>query len=356
MEEPLLAWAIRILGAAVVLSTLLPLVRRDAWWIRGFEFPRVQLLCAALLVAGAVPVVAQSRGEMWLLLGAIGGSALLQAARILPFTPLWPRRDSELVPRGGRSFGLLVSNVLMTNRDAESFLALVDRLEPDLLLVIEADDEWRQAIESLAARYPHRIEQPQDDTYGMLFYSRFPIVAGEVRFLVEESVPSIHCTVAVPGSGEVRFHGLHPRPPVPHEATETTERDAELLLVAQLARAESGPVIVAGDLNDVAWSYTTGLFRRISGLLDPRIGRGLLATFPAERWWLRFPLDHVFHSVELELVELKVAPAFGSDHLPIFARLQVDDGAGPRRQEPEPVGDDLELVREKIANGVESAE
>lgn len=61
---------------------------------------------------------------------------------------------------------------------------------------------------------------------------------------------------------EVHFFGVHPRPPAPSESVTSTEKDQELLLIAKRVRALQKPVIVAGDLNDVAWSYTTELFQK----------------------------------------------------------------------------------------------
>ena len=70
-------------------------------------------------------------------------------------------------------------------------------------------------------------------------------------------------------------------------------------------------VVVCGDLNDVAWSFTTQLFLRLS-LLDPRRGRGPYNSFNAQSRLFRFPLDHVFHSNEFKLIDLRVLPEVGS--------------------------------------------
>lgn len=77
------------------------------------------------------------------------------------------------------------------------------------------------------------------------------------------------------------------------------------------------------------------LFQKISNLLDPRIGRGLYSSFHAHHWFIRFPLDHVFHSNHFRLVELKRLPNTGSDHFPIFIALSYEQTAELTQEEPE---------------------
>lgn len=121
----------------------------------------------------------------------------------------------------------------------------------------------------------------------------------------------------------IRMHCVHPAPPSPTENEKSKQRDNELMLVAKRARNEQGPVIVTGDLNDVAWSKSTRAFLQESQLLDPRMGRGIYNTFHAKIPIMRWPLDHVFHSDHFMLVELKRLPPFGSDHFALLSELAL---------------------------------
>ena len=340
-----------LLALLVIVATVFPFFPYDQWWIRIFDFPRGQIAVAGLLVGAAILVLRWGAMDAWLW-GAIGLLALCivyQGAKIFPYTGLASKqvlRTEQADPDDVVT--LLIANVLMTNRAAQDFIALVERYDPDLVLTVETDDWWEEQLRVLEEAYPHTLKHPLDNTYGMLLYSRFRLVHPEVKFLVKEDIPSMHAYVQLPSGRYVRLYALHPEPPAPQEADTSTERDAELLIVGKEVEEEDEPTIVTGDLNDVAWSYTTSLFQKVSGLLDPRIGRGMFNTFHAKYFFLRYPLDHLFHSDHFKLVHIERLPAWGSDHFPMLVRLSFEPGAEFEQEEPKADQEEKKQAEEKI--------
>jgi endonuclease/exonuclease/phosphatase (EEP) superfamily protein YafD len=184
----------------------------------------------------------------------------------------------------------------------------------------------------------------------MHVYSRFPLKDSEIKYLVEPDVPSMHTLLHLPSGDEIRMHFLHPAPPSPTENEASSERDAELIIVAKSVAETDAPVIVTGDLNDVAWSETTRLFRKISGLLDPRVGRGMFNTFHAGYWLIRWPLDHVFHSRHFCLSNMRRLRRFGSDHFAILTELVLVPGGKPKQYGLEADRADVAWANTKTGN------
>jgi endonuclease/exonuclease/phosphatase (EEP) superfamily protein YafD len=165
----------------------------------------------------------------------------------------------------------------------------------------------------------------------MILMSRLPM-NGMILHRVQPGVPSADATVKLGDGSEIRLHAIHPEPPLPGD--DSGERDAELVLVGRQVRDEGRAAIVFGDLNDVAWSRTSGLFRRVGGMNDPRVGRGLYPTFNAKYPLLRWPLDHLFVSPHFELMQIDLLPDIGSDHFPIYFRLCLKENPSERKVAP----------------------
>lgn len=308
----------------ILLATLLPLLKITHWSVRGLDFPRVQLLFLVVcLIVAQLCVLDLSRIEAKLIVAATVLAGLWQLVWVLPYTPLWrcEVKGAPLVSAAGSNLSVITSNVLKTNQNSAALIELVEEYQPDILVTLETDSWWESQLSAVEDSMPHSVKCPLDNLYGMHVYSRLPFIKQDLAFLVEEDVPSIHVTVKLRCGNEVRMHFLHPAPPSPTENEESKERDAELIVVAKSVAKTKGPIVVTGDLNDVAWSATTRLFRKISGLLDPRVGRGMFNTFHADYFFLRWPLDHLFHSSHFTLRAMRRLPSIGSDHFSLYTEL-----------------------------------
>jgi endonuclease/exonuclease/phosphatase (EEP) superfamily protein YafD len=339
-----------LFGLLGVAATLASLSRYEAWWVRACDFPRLQI--AGLLIAVLVGLLATadlSAPLNQLLALAVGLCLAWQLTVVLPYTRLWPVELHDAPrPPGERALSLLVVNVLMSNREADGLLAMLRAHEPDVVLALEVDDWWHRRLAELEHDYAWQLVHPLDNTYGMLCYSRLELIEPELRFLLKPDIPSLRSGLRLRSGEQVTFYGLHPEPPAPQEADTSLPRDAELVIVAREVAAAERSTIVAGDLNDVAWSHTSRLFRRLGRMLDPRIGRGMFNTFHARHWLLRWPLDHVFVSDDFLLHAIRRLPAFGSDHFPILITLAYAPKAAAVQEAPAPDAEDRAEAADKL--------
>jgi endonuclease/exonuclease/phosphatase (EEP) superfamily protein YafD len=343
-------WTLTVLGALLVVATFLPLSPSDEWWVRVWEFPRAQIAGLLLVTLGGVAKTSGLRRPTTaVLLASMTAALAYQAWRILPYTPLHEEeaRNAAHCDEPSR-IRLLVANVRIDNRRVAPLLDRLRSSAPDVVLLLETDRWWDRQLAPLRSRYSHEVRHPREDSYGMHLFSTLRLIDPEVRFLLDDYVPSIHTGIELRSGETIDFVGVHPVPP---PLDDTERRDAEMLLVGRLVRAKPAPAIVAGDLNDVAWSDTTRLFQEISGLLDPRIGRGLYPTYNANWPLLRWPLDHVFYEDRFALLGIETLPYIGSDHFPFFIELCHRPAETRLQKEPAADAEETDRADEAIEEG-----
>ncbi|RZL50361.1 MAG: endonuclease [Pedobacter sp.] len=338
------------LSIFLVLTTLIPLIRHDFWIFRVFEYPRLQkLFLNVLFIVVLVIWFRPFDLKVQISVAVLILNLIYLAYQIWPFTILGKKEIiASSKANNGNNIRLLVANVYQYNDKYDDYLQLIKSCNPDFALFVETDLLWQQKLDEIKTAYPHTISIPLPNTYGMLLYSKLALKNGSINYLVEDDIPSIEVDVELVSGQMVKLFCLHPQPPVPQENPRSTERDKEILLVGKKAKNCKMPVIVIGDLNDVAWSYTTALFSKTSELLDPRKGRGFFNSFNAKYFFLRFPLDHIFCSADFTLSSIKRMPSCGSDHYPMCVELQYDPKAIVKNDVPEATVADKKLANEKI--------
>ncbi len=318
---------LQIFGLIAVLLTLIPLFAADYWWIRMFDYPHIELTLLTLAALAAYFLRFEMRSwRDYAFVLVLLGCFIFQFIKIYPYTPLSPyeagKPDENAEEQS--SFTIFTSNVLQKNDKFDLVVKEVKKVNPDIAVFTETNMSWKDHIQkAIGNDYPYKINAPIDNTYGMILYSKLKLKNPHTSYIVDDSIPSMHAVVELPSGEEFQLHAIHPTPPMPQENPSSTDRDAELMKVALETMDAKMPVVVIGDFNDVAWSQSSQLFKKLGGLLDVRVGRSFYNTFDATSFIMRWPLDQIFVTEEFRVGEISTGVEVGSDHFPLFAKLYL---------------------------------
>lgn len=220
--------------------------------------------------------------------------------------------------QSGLGLRVLLTNVHRRNEQSRPLLELIRREAPDVVVAVETDQRWLDALATLDRTYPHSVARPRDDNSGIALWSRYP---GDFEVQQDgHQVARLHARLQTP-AGEVQVVAVHAFPPINRRYQK--KRDRQLAELVEVVGDVAKPTIVLGDFNATPWTASVVDLRSRTGLHDARQGQGFLATWPTSLGWFGVPIDHVLHSQDIVVRALRVGPDIGSDHLPLIADIVV---------------------------------
>lgn len=199
-------------------------------------------------------------------------------------------------------------------KKVEKFLAERD---PDAVVLEEVRWKHEDFLRYLKALYPY-----QAGSHGLVILSKHPILKS--GRLDRENQPYwrsliVHWALLDVNGTEVKLVGAHMARPFYPE-----QQQSDIETLTAFIRSETGPVVVAGDLNMAPWTQKLHNFTLKTGM---RRFNTVVPTWPAR--WKNLPLlpllpiDHVFVSPQLAKIDVRIGPRLESDHLPVVADIAL---------------------------------
>jgi endonuclease/exonuclease/phosphatase (EEP) superfamily protein YafD len=310
-----------LLAAAVLMlvAVLVSLSNTDAWYVRQVDLVREPMsYIAGVLLLLSLFVKFRWR---WVTVALFALIIVINLWRIWPYTFLAGTQlayDDGAQAGAATCFTAMSVNVKVENDRYAQIADQIERIDPDILFLMETDEEWAAQLEPVLAGYEHVDRHPQPNAFGLVFATRLRVIKTNIVENTHRDTPTLYATVQ-PGSRPVEFIGLHPKPPLP--SWNTQMRDENIVKAGVQTPDRLPDAMVMGDFNDVPWSRTTTKFRDTGEWRDPRIGRGTYPTFPPSLVAIGWPLDQMMLKGDLELTEFEVLPDNGSDHRALYARV-----------------------------------
>ena len=282
-------------------------------WI-GFDvFSQITLQVAVFTLAFAIGWLAP-RGR------SIVALSLLIAGLVA--IGMWPHIESRApgvlaAPEPGELALKVASfNTLWTNDGADAVKAEIERLDADVITLIELSPSKRRILQELKARYPYQAQCYDLDYCDLAVLSKLPIAESEAHGAGElGGAPSFIRVRLGPEGGGLQVFGVHTIR-FPHSQAQFRQVAALSGLIERLP----GPKLVMGDFNATPFSRILATLQDSASLT--RLTS--LPTWPSALGLPQIAIDHIFVSAGLKPLEAaSIGEPAGSDHYPVSARIAV---------------------------------
>lgn len=297
-------------GVVACSATVFGFLGRFSWFLDLFSHFRIQYLCG-LSILGVLLLASKHRrtATVFILFAGINLGILL---------PFYFGRQVA-AHEGAHSLRAMLLNVNTRLGDAERVKHVIQKFDPDIIVLEEISSQWIRDLQWLAASYPHSCVQPREDNFGIGLFSKLPLEESEIVYIGEARVPSIVATLDT-GPRKLVVIATHPLPPV--GANYSRLRNDQLARIPDYVEPGS-TVLLLGDLNVTPWNYHFKRMLRRSRLMDSSKGRGIQPTWPNYNILLSIPIDHCLHSPDVLVTHKQIGPDVGSDHYPVIVDFTI---------------------------------
>jgi len=239
--------------------------------------------------------------------------------------------DINLKEQPENQISILNYNSEFQNNDkVEALIARCKEKNPDIVLLTKSHKKWAEALETLEYRTTmHILKGP-----GISVCSKYPSLGAQIFYVGNSKHPQVHIQINK-NNQIINLVALH------LSAMQTpagyNDRKAELAALKNRLKEMHYPSIILGNTNCSNWSSTIKTFLSDCNLKDTQDGFMTIPTWPARTGKIieNVPIppfvaiDNIFVSKGFDVLERKVGPALGADHMPIFVKLQLDMNKNP---------------------------
>lgn len=251
--------------------------------------------------------------KKWLLASSLASSILISTLFIQWFWQSHPAPKTDQ----GTTFKVAHFNVWKRNTQHQEVIKVANNTNADIISFEEVNERWWQALKKgLGSNYPYWYVVTRDDNFGIAMFSRFELKNTQEKYFSD--LPSITTTVHMP-FGKLHWVSSHVLPPKNNQWYHRRNHDLEK--ISLYMQGKKGYKLAVGDYNIVSWSPVIQQFKKKANLLDSR--REFSPSYPAWSWLLGVPIDHIFHSPNIQCLSFGTTQTTPSDHWGIVGEYKV---------------------------------